>query len=48
MAPLSKALAELVISPETLGSHLDSNNETVDEEFERKNFAAAGGILAKA
>ena len=47
MAPLSKALVGLVISHEILGSHLDSNNNTVNDELERNNFAAAGGILAK-
>ena len=29
------------------GTHLDNNNNTVDEELELKNFEHAGEILAK-
>ena len=46
MAPLSKALVGLVIDHKKLGNHLDGNMETVDDELERNNFAAAGEILA--
>ena len=45
MAPLSKLTTEIVLPFETLGSHLDSNKKTVDEELENKNFQEAGKIL---
>ena len=32
--PLSKLTAEIALLFETIGSHLDSNNKTVDEELE--------------
>ena len=47
MAPLSRALVGLVIDHKKLGNHLDAKNKTKDEELERKNFAAAGKILAE-
>ena len=47
MAPLSKLTAEIILPFETFGSHLDSQNKTVDEELEKKNFQAAGKILSE-
>ena len=39
-------LAGLALPADTFGSHLH-NGETIDEEFERKNFEAAGRVLAE-
>lgn len=38
MAPLSRALAGLVLPHESCGSHLDASGKTVDEELEKKKF----------
>ena len=46
MCPLSKCLVGVVIDHKKLGNHLDPNGKTIDEELERENFKAAGGILA--
>ena len=48
MAPLSKALAGLVLSLGTFGPHLDSQRRTVDLELEKQNFKKAGEVLAEA
>ena len=42
MAPLSRELAGLILSHENYGSQLDVNGQTVDEDFEKSNFAFAG------
>ena len=42
MAPLSKDTAVIILPFDKFGSHLDSSNRTIDIEFEKKNFAAAG------
>ena len=47
MAPLSKALSGVLLPHETFGSHLDSQRRTADVELEKKNFKAAGNILAE-
>lgn len=47
MAPLSRDLAGLVIDHQKLGTHLNHKAETIDEELEKKNFAAAGKLLAE-
>ena len=47
MAPISKKLCGIALDHQSLGSHLDSNNKTVDVELEKRNFAAAGNILSE-
>ena len=47
MAPLSKALASLVIPHDSCGSHLNPSGETIDPELEKKNFKVAGKILSQ-
>ena len=47
MAPLSKELAGLVIPHDSCGTHLDSQQRTIDDEPERANFRKAGEILGK-
>lgn len=46
MAPLSKDLCGLVLPHDNFGNHLNNQNETVDVDLEKKNFAKAGEILA--
>ena len=46
MAPLSRDTAGIILPFDKFGSHLDNSNKTVDTELEKKNFAAAGEILA--
>ena len=46
MAPLSKDTAGIILPFDTFGSHLNSSNKTIDLELEKKNFEAAGYILA--
>ena len=46
MAPLSKDTAGIILPFDTFGSHLNSSNKTIDLELEKKNFEAAGDILA--
>ena len=45
MAPLSKALAGLLLPYETLGNHLDSQGRTIEVELEKRNFKKAGEVL---
>ena len=47
MAPLSKLTTEIILPLETLGSYLDSNKKTVDEELENKNLQEAGKTLSE-
>ena len=47
MAPLSRALSGILLPHETFGTHLDSSRKTVDTNLEKRNFKAAGEILAK-
>ena len=47
MAPLSHDLAGVVLPHNSFGSHLNSQNETIDAELEMKNFAKAGEVLAE-
>ena len=47
MAPLSKALAGVLLPHDTFGDHLDSDGKTRDQELERKNFRRAGEVLAE-
>ena len=47
MAPLSKALSVLLLPHETFGTHLDSSRKTTDVNLEKRNFKAAGEILAQ-
>ena len=46
MAPLSKDTAGIILPFDKFGSHLNGTNKTIDPELEKKNFAAAGEILA--
>lgn len=47
MAPLSRQLSGVILPHETFGSHLNSARKTIDKELEKKNFQAAGKILAE-
>ena len=47
MAPLSKALSGISLPHETFGTHLDSSRKTIETNLEKRNFKAAGEILAK-
>ena len=47
MAPLSKALAGILLPHDSFGSHLDSQNRTTDAELEKKSFRKAGKVLAE-
>ncbi|CAG8771559.1 41464_t:CDS:2 [Gigaspora margarita] len=46
MAPLSHDLAGIILPHDIFGSHLDEQLKTADEELEKRNFKAAGEILA--
>ena len=46
MAPLSKALSEIFLPHETFGTHLDLSRKSIDTNLEKRNFKAAGEILA--
>ena len=47
MALFSRLTVEIVLPFETVGSHLDSNKKTVNEDHEKKNFQEAGKILSE-
>lgn len=47
MAPLRRELSGLIIPHDHFGSHLDSNNKTIDENLERNNFEFAGKTLGE-
>ena len=47
MAPLSKALAGVLLLHDTCGTHLNSSRKTVDVDLEKRNFKVAGEILAQ-
>ena len=47
MAPLSKALSGLLLPHETFDTQLDSPRKTTDVNLEKRNFKAAGEILAQ-
>ena len=47
MAPLSRALSGILLPHETFGTYLDSSRKTVDTNLQKRNFNAAGEILAK-
>ena len=47
MAPLSKALAGILLPHDSFGNHLDSQNRTIDVELEKTNFRKAGEVLAE-
>ncbi|CAG8588871.1 40509_t:CDS:2 [Gigaspora margarita] len=46
MASLSHDLAGIILPHDTFGSHLDEQLKTADDELEKRNFKAAGEILA--
>ena len=47
MSNLSRDLNGVILRDDHFGTHLDNNNNNVDEELEFKNFVHAGEILAK-
>lgn len=47
MAPLSRELTGVILKHDTFGSHLNSQNQTIDVELEKRNFEHAGQVLAK-
>ena len=47
MAPLSAALAEVILPHDNPGSHLDASGNTTDAELEMKNFQNPGELLCK-
>ncbi|KAF2898335.1 hypothetical protein ILUMI_07839 [Ignelater luminosus] len=47
MAPLSRDLCRLIIPHDVCGTHLDARGRTIDKVLEKKNFEAAGRILAE-
>ncbi|KAF2899787.1 hypothetical protein ILUMI_06400 [Ignelater luminosus] len=47
MAPLSRDLCGLIIPHDVCGTHLDARGRTIDKVLEKKNFEAAGRILAE-
>ena len=40
-------LTRLLLSHKTYGTHLDSSRKTIDSDMEKRNYEAAGKILAK-
>lgn len=44
MAPLSKAMAGVVLEHDACGTHLDSSGRTTDIELEKENFRVAGKV----
>ena len=46
MAPLSKALAGVVLDHDACGTHLDDSVRTIDVELEKENFRVADKVLA--
>ena len=47
MSNLSRDLSGVILRDDHFGTHLDNNNNNVDEELEFKNFEHAGEIRAK-
>ena len=47
MASLNKALSGILLPYETFGTYLDLSRKTIDTNLEKRNFKAAGDILAK-
>ncbi|KAF2887906.1 hypothetical protein ILUMI_18267 [Ignelater luminosus] len=47
MATLSRDLCGLIIPHDVCGTHLDAQGRTIDTVLEKKNFEAAGRILAE-
>ena len=47
MAPLSRALAGVILPHDHYGSHLDSQGQTTDKDLEKKNFQKAGDCLSE-
>ena len=46
IAPLSKDASGVILPFDTYGSHLNISNVTIDENLKRRNFKAAGEVLA--
>ena len=47
MFNLSRDLSVVILRDDQFGTHLDNNNNNVDEALEFNNFEHAGEILAK-
>jgi len=47
MAPLSHDISGVVLPHDTFGSHLNSKQETIDIDLEKKNFYAAADVLSE-
>ena len=47
MAPLSNALAGVILPYDNYGNHLNSQGETIDLQLEKRNFEKAGETLAE-
>ena len=47
MAPLTKDTSGVILPFDTFGTHLNASNKAIDMELEKKNFKAAGEILAE-
>ena len=47
MSNLIKGLSGVILPHDHFGTHLDNNNNTVDEELKLKSFEHAGEILDK-
>ena len=46
-APLSKALAGILLPHDSFGSHLDSQNRKIDAELEKKHFPKSGEVITE-
>ena len=46
MAPLSKAMAGVVLPHDYYGDHLDDQGQTIDNKLEKRNFKRAAECLA--
>ena len=47
MVPLSKALEDVSLPPDTLGTHFDLQGKTTDIKFKKQTFKDAGQLLAE-
>ena len=47
MARLTKDTSGVILPFDTFGTHLNASNKTIDMELEKKNFKAAGEIVAE-
>ena len=47
VVPLSKALEDVSLPPDTLGTYFDLQGKTADVKFKKQTFKAAGQLLAE-